>query len=279
MGRIDDIFRQLRATQRRGLMPFFCAGSPVPGMLPDLLAAAERAGACIAEIGIPFSDPVADGPVIAEAMNGALRAGVTPTGAFDEIAAARTRVNLGLVAMVSVSIVWRLGVGEVAARARDAGVDGFILPDLPAGEEDALLQTLRDAGFSVSLLVAPTTSPERAERIARSCSGFVYLLARAGITGESGGPPSAHAPAALSTTLPQRIAMLRSMTDLPIACGFGISTSDHVRAVTAHADAAIVGSALVRAVREAHQAGGDPVAAAESLIHTLAQGLFGPGRP
>jgi tryptophan synthase alpha chain len=266
MGRIDEIFAGLRVGGRRGLMPFVCGGYPGPGSLGAVLAEVERAGACIAEIGFPFSDPIADGPVIAAAMHEALGRGATPRVVFDEVRAARDGAGvqkLGLVGMVSVSIVWRLGVERTVELAKQAGMDGFIFPDLPADEGPELIERVKGAGLTASLLVAPTTTPQRAERIVRACSGFVYMLARAGITGESSAPPE----------IGERVAMLRGMTDLPIACGFGISTAEHVRAVVAHADAAIVGSALVRRMGQAHAAGEDVAAAAGAMVGELARGL------
>lgn len=263
MGRIDDIFRALRARGDKALMPFVCGGYPSPGTLPRVLPALEAAGASVVEIGIPFSDPIADGPVIAAAMHEALQQGATPRSMFEEVGAARAQTALGLVAMVSVSIVWRLGAGEVVRLARAAGLDGFIFPDLPAEEGSEILDQVRGAGMTASLLVAPTTTPLRAEQIVRACSGFVYLLARAGITGESSDLPDIAEP----------VRMLRGMTDLPIACGFGISTARHVRAVVDHADAAIVGSALVRRMGEAGAAGRDPVEAAAGLVRELGAGL------
>ncbi len=272
MPRIDDIFGSLRADGRKGLMPFLCAGYPTPEALGPALAAVESAGACIAEIGFPFSDPIADGPVIAAAMHQALGLGSTPQAVFDQVAAARADVRLkrlGLVGMVSVSIVWRVGIDGMIAGAKRSGLDGFIFPDLPADEGDELLGRVRDAGLSASLLVAPTTNKARAERIARASSGFVYLLARAGITGEQkdgGGSPAID-------QIAERVRMLRAVTDLPIACGFGIASAAHVRQVVEHADAAIVGTALVRRMGDAAARGGDPAHEAGLCVRELAEGL------
>lgn len=267
MSRINSIFADLRSQGRKALMPFLCAGYPRPGLLGDSLKAVEQAGASIVEIGIPFSDPIADGPVIAAAMHEALEAGLTPDAIFAEVAAARSAVNVGLVAMVSVSIVNRMSQQGLAsvdgfiAKAQKAGFDGFIFPDAPVEESGDLVSAARDHGMTASLLIAPTTSPDRAGRIAQASSGFVYLLARAGITGERDDAPE----------IAGRVEMLRQVTDLPIACGFGISTASHVRAVVAHADAAIVGSALVR--RMALGFGTDPVGQAKAFTESLAAGL------
>lgn len=265
---LDSIFADLRARRAKALMPFVCGMHPAPGSTAALLPALERAGASVVEVGYPFSDPIADGPVIAAAMHSALASGATPAGVNAEIAQARRDgCRVGVVAMVSVSIVQRLGASRFIAGAKDAGVDGFIFPDAPLEESGPLLGLARAAGLGASLLVAPTTPPDRAERIARACSGFVYVLARAGITGES---------RALDVgALSARLRHLRTVTDLPLACGFGISTPEQVRQVVhdAGADAAIVGSALVRRLTDAATAGHDPVAAAESFTRDLATGL------
>lgn len=267
--RIDAIFSELRTRKAKALMPFVCGVHPGPGDTAKVLPALERAGASIVEIGFPFSDPIADGPVIAAAMHEALLKGATPSGVLDEVRSVRSKLNsgigLGLVAMVSLSIVWRFGPAKLIEAAKAAGIDGFILPDLIIHESDELLGMVRDAGLSASLLVAPTTPPERAAQIAKACSGFVYLLARAGITGETGSLPDVSA----------NVRMLRSVTDLPIACGFGISSAEHVRHVVhaGGADAAIVGSALVRRMGQAAIDGHDPIASAETFTRDLARGL------
>jgi len=264
--RIDSVFAARRAAGKKCLAPFVVAGRPTVGALGDTLAALEAGGASLVEIGIPFSDPIADGPVIAEAMHKALQGGATLTGVFDAIRAARERVSLGLVAMASVSIVHRVGEREFVRRAKEAGLDGFIFPDAPLEESDSLLAAAGEAGLTASLLVAPTTPPERAAQIASACTGFVYLLARTGITGERSEAPD----------VASRVAMLREATDatdLPIACGFGISTAEHVRAVVEHADAAIVGSALVKRVEAAIAAGEDAADAAGAFTRELAAGL------
>lgn len=267
MSRIPAIFAELRTRKAKALMPFVCGGYPGPGDLQRVLPGLERGGASVVEVGIPFSDPIADGPVIAAAMHEALGKGATPAGVLKEIGAARAGLKLGVVAMVSVSIVQRIGGERFIDDAKRAGVDGFIFPDLPLEESGELIGLCRSAGLTASLLVAPTTEPARAEAIARSCSGFVYLLARAGITGE-GASVQAEAIAA-------RVKMLRSATDLPIACGFGISSAEHVRQVVSQggADAAIVGSALVRRMSQAAEQGRDAAAEAEMFCRELAKGL------
>lgn len=264
MGRIEDILSRLKSEGRRGLMPFLCGGHPTRGDLGRLIPALEGAGASVIEVGIPFSDPIADGPIIAAAMHEAIAGGATPASVLEEVASVRARTNVGLVAMVSVSIVHRMGGPRgFVDRAGRAGFDGFIFPDAPLEEAGELLAAARDAGKSASLLIAPTTPAPRAAEIAKASTGFVYLLARTGVTGEQTEAPEVAA----------RVRVLREMTDLPIACGFGISTREHVRAVVAHADAAIVGSALVKRITESAKAGRDPVVDAKVFVGQLASGL------
>jgi tryptophan synthase alpha chain len=263
MNRIDEIFAGLRSENRRALMPFVCGGHPSLDATAGMIEAAERAGASVVEVGIPYSDPIADGPVIASAMHEALTAGVTVEALFDRVKAVRERVSLGLVSMVSVSIIGGVGgPGRYCEMAKDAGFDGLIVPDSPWEESKAIHDACEANGLALSLLIAPTTPRERALEIAKRCTGFVYLIARSGITGEQTEAPEIAA----------RVAALREVTELPIACGFGIATPEHVRSVVEHADAAIVGSALVRRVSGSE----DPARDAESFLRELAGGLSVP---
>lgn len=268
--RIPAIFADLRTRSAKGLMPFICGGHPAPGDTTKLLHALAKGGASIVEVGFPFSDPIADGPVIAAAMYEALGKGVTPSSVLAEIRAYRENDTslspLGIVAMISISLVHTISPAKFIAEAKAAGVDGFIFPDVPVEESADLTSRCKDAGLTASLLVAPTTPPERAARIAKSCTGFVYMLARAGITGEGAEVPD----------VAPRVSMLRGVTDLPIAVGFGVSTAHHVRQIVHEggADAAIVGSALVRRLTSAAASGVDSASAAESFTRELAAGLI-----
>lgn len=263
MNRIDATFQDLRAGGRKGLMPYVCGGHPSLGATIEVLCGAADAGASLVEVGLPFSDPIADGPVIAAAMHEALESGVVPGGVLEAIGGVRGDIGVPLVAMVSYSIVHRIGVDSFCRQASACGIDGLIVPDLSVEEAPRLSEVAGSSGLVISLLVAPTTSAERAERIVSSCTGFVYLLSRVGITGgESGGPGAA---------IGANVARLRGMTDLPIACGFGISTASDVGMVVEHADAAIVGTALVRRMDD----GGEEEAGARGLsfIRELSTGL------
>lgn len=266
MGRIESIFSELKTANKKALMPFVCAGHPRPDSMPEVLLALQDAGASVVEIGIPFSDPIADGPVIAAAMHRAIQSGCTPGLALEQVASVRERLRIGLVAMVSISIMQRLSVGsgiaEVVARFRDAGFDGFIFPDLPLEESDAWRSAASEAGLSCTFLIAPTTPIERAAAIAKASTGFLYVLARSGITGERSDLPD----------ISGRVQELRGVTDLPIAVGFGISSAEQVRHVVQSADAAIVGSAFIRRLSDVPNEG-SPAQVAGDFCRQLCAGL------
>lgn len=264
MTRIINIFRELRSRSQVGLMPFVTGGFPSLKVTAEVLPALEAAGAHMVEIGIPFSDPIADGPVIAQSMHQALRAGVTPMDIFDMVRSVRGTVSMGLIAMVSTSIVTKVGKREFTSLVRRAGFDGLIVPDADteggaAGPAGRLARAAAEEGLTCSFLIAPSSSAARIRTLASMSSGFVYVLARVGITGERDEAPD----------VAGRIAQVRQATDLPIAVGFGISNPEHARAVGRHADAVIVGSALVRRMGESP----DPVAAAAEFTASLAEAL------
>ncbi len=266
MTRIDRIFQGHRDQGTKALMPFITAGDGGIAQLPDIVAGLDRGGASICEIGIPFSDPIADGPVIQASMTRALDAGTTVGQAFEAVSRVRSSTDMGLVAMVSYSIVYRIGLKRFVADAARAGFDGFIFPDLPLAESQAARGATAEAGLILSMLIAPTTPIERAQQIAAASTGFAYVVSRRGITGES---------SSLPPDLPDRLTKLREVTDAPMAVGFGISTTEQVRDVVSVADAAIVGSAMVRRL---HDRSGDPAAEAEQFTRELAAGLSGPTR-
>lgn len=259
MSRIDDIFAALRRDGRTALMPFLIGGYPSMEAFSSAVLSAEGAGARIIEVGFPFSDPIADGPVIACAMYEAIQAGTTPAKIFDAVGELRGLTSLGLVAMVSESIVHRIGVAKFIDRAASSGFDGLLVPDIDLSAAAEMSVLTAERGLAFAMLVAPTTSEQRMQRIVRLCRGFVYVLARTGLTGERSEAVSAAAP----------LEQLRRLTDLPLAVGFGISSAEQVKQVTRTADAAIVGSALVRRMGEAE----DPAVAAAAFIRELAAGL------
>lgn len=212
----------------------------------ELIRAADRAGAAVVEIGFPYSDSVADGPVIQESFNDVLSRGFRVADALRVAADVRPTVHCALVAMLSYTLIYRFGEGEFVREAKAAGFDGIIVPDCPVEESASLRDTARGNDLAFVGLIAPTSSSERRRRIASESTGFVYKIARAGITGER---------ADLPPELEREVADLRGLTTLPICVGFGISTPEQVRAVCRVADGVIVGSAVVRRIREAVLAG------------------------
>ncbi|MCZ2344001.1 MAG: tryptophan synthase subunit alpha [Bacteroidales bacterium] len=244
MNAIDSLFQRLRGEQRPAFMPFLTAGDPDLAFTTALLPAVATAGADMVEVGFPFSDPIADGPVIQASYTRALRHGLT----LDQIFAGLGQVTatpgwtMPLVAMASYSLIWKKGPDAFLDAAQAAGLSGAVVPDLPAEEADALAQRCRDRDFKLILLVTPTTSPARAERIVRACSGFVYVVSVVGITGER---------AAVSDTVRGVVDRLRQLTDLPLCVGFGVSQPEHVRELKPMVDGIIVGSALVRKLERA----------------------------
>ena len=276
MNRIERIFSDLRASGRRALMPFVTVGDPDIATTEALLPAMERAGASVVELGLAFSDPIADGPTIQASMARALEGkggggagegggGVRVKDALAMVRRVRPHVELGLVAMGSYSIVHRYGLERFVGDAAEAGVDGLILPDLPLEEAEEARDAAAGVGLVLAMLVSPTTPLDRARRIAGASSGFVYVLARSGLTGER---------AELPAELPERLAGLREATDLPLAVGFGISTPEQVREVTRVAEAAIVGSAVVRRIEATADRGREAVVReVEDFVRELAGGL------
>ena len=240
MSRIDSIFN----SKTKKLIPFIVAGDPSLDATEGAILAMAAAGADIIEIGIPFSDPIADGPVIAAAMHRALERGVTQDQVIELIKRVRPKVEIGLIAMVSHSIVRRCGGAAFLDRFANAGIDGFIIPDIDDAEAASLSAYCSSIGVSFSMLIAPTTPMKRIETLASLSSGFLYVLARTGLTGEQSELPN----------LSPRVSKIRSVTSLPLAIGFGISDANQVASVQEVADAAIVGSALVRRMEESDDA-------------------------
>ena len=235
-------------------MPFLVAGNPSLDATEGAILAIDSA-VDIIEIGIPYSDPIADGPVIAAAMHKALESGITPTDVFGMVQRIRAAVDAGIIAMVSHSIVRRSGGTDWLDQAKKAGFDGVIIPDIDDVEAKVMSDHCHNIGISFSMLVAPTSSDERIKTLASLSSGFLYILARLGLTGEQSNVPD----------ISKRIEQIRAITDLPLAVGFGISTKAHVQAVHEHVDAAIVGSALVRRMSEES----DPIASVEKFVREI----------
>ncbi len=238
--RLTQCLTRLRAEKRTVLCPFITAGYPDMRHLGGMLMALQNAGAGMVELGFPFSDPVADGPVIQESYRLALEKGADIGGILAEVRGARKAgFKLPLLAMISFSILFRYGTPRLAAEAAAAGIDGFILPDVTLEEAPAVIEEIGRHGLAGCLLVAPTTPPARRRAIGALCTGFVYYLSVTGITGER-----TSLPADLSANLLE----LRRLTDRPVCVGFGVSTPQQVQALSGLADGVIVGSALIRCI-------------------------------
>jgi tryptophan synthase alpha chain len=248
---LAQTFAQLRDKRQIAFMPFVPAGYPDLQTTAAVLASLERGGANIIEVGIPFSDPIADGPTIQAAFTAALAKKLKLADVFATIRAARPGVSIPLVAMVSYSIVYRYGVERFAATAKEAGFDGLILPDLPPPEAEAICTKVQAAGLDTILLVAPTTTAERRREIGRLSSGFIYYLSVTGITGERDRLPA---------DLAENVSNLKSLTDRPVCVGFGVSTAQHVKQLAQVADGAIVGSAIVKRMTQHREAGPSGIA-------------------
>jgi tryptophan synthase alpha chain len=250
---IRSQFDLLRQKKQIALMPFVPAGYPDLETTAVILPAIEAGGASLIEIGIPFSDPIADGPTIQAAFTEALAKKLKVVDVLRTVAAVRPNVSIPLVAMLSYSIVYRYGLERFLKDAKSAGFDALILPDLPPPEAQRVCESIRAAGLDTVLLIAPTSTPQRRKEIASLCSGFVYYLSVSGITGERDQLPS---------DLAANVAELKSLTDRPICVGFGIHKAEQVAQLAKIADGAIVGSAIVTRMKQHAAEGSASVASA-----------------
>jgi tryptophan synthase alpha chain len=259
VSRIADTFSRLRAHGRKGLVTFTTAGDPDLPRSGEILAALDRAGADVLEVGVPFSDPLADGPVIQRATERALAAGSSLRATLDVIASVRSTVNAPIVVFSYANPLLRMGVDAFAQKAADAGVDGVLALDLPIEEADDFRETMASKGIDTIFLLSPTTTDVRIKKAAELGSGFLYGISRLGVTGAR--DQVASGAAALA-------ARVRAHTTLPLALGFGVSRPEHVAEIGAYADAAVVGSALVSVIAE-HGGAPDLIARVEEYVRWL----------
>jgi tryptophan synthase alpha chain len=236
MTRLASTFARLREASSPGLVTYITAGDPDLDRTAGILRALDRAGADVLEVGVPFSDPLADGPVIQRATERALAAGTTLTGVLDLLNSLRAEIAAPVVIFSYANPILRLGAERFGDRAREAGVDGVLVLDLPIEEAGEFRTMLARRGIDTILLLSPTTTDDRLRRAAALGSGFLYAISRLGVTG---------ARDALAAGAREMVERIRKVSDLPVALGFGISKPDHVREVGQWADAAVVGSALV----------------------------------
>lgn len=241
MTRIGDRFLKLRTEGRKGFIAFLTAGDPSLDRTVDLALELEGAGVDVLELGVPFSDPLADGPVIQRASERALARGVTLERVLDAVRRIRRRSQLPLVLFSYFNPLFRYGLDRLTRAAREAGVDGVLVTDLPPEEASDWLEPMRAAELDTVFLAAPTSPDERLRRVADASRGFVYAVSRTGVTGERD---------ALSDDARPLVRRLKQLTGEPVALGFGIASPEQVKAAAEVADGVVVGSALVRYLEE-----------------------------
>ena len=258
--RIDTTFARLRAEGRAGFIAYLCAGDPSLEATRELVPALERAGVDIVEIGVPFSDPLADGVVNQMASTRALASGTTLKGVLECVRSIRANSQIPIVFYTYMNPVYRHGFDAFLADADAAGVDGVLFLDLPPDEDDASPELRMHGPLKRIRLIAPTTPLERIALLTRDASGFIYYVSREGVTGERSD---------VAAGIAERVAEIRKTTSLPVSVGFGISNPEQVRAVASVSDAVVVGSAIVKRIAEF---GGDPqlVEKVASFVRPLA---------
>ncbi|MEB3332452.1 MAG: tryptophan synthase subunit alpha [Synechococcaceae cyanobacterium] len=262
---IQRRFRQLQAEGRCALMPFLMAGDPEPSITRDTLLALQAAGADLIELGIPYSDPLADGPVIQAAAGRALAAGTTPAGVLELLRGLRGTLTIPVILFTYSNPLLNRGMEAFCRNAAEAGAAGLVVPDLPLEEAERLAPIAAAHGLDLVLLVAPTTPAERMARIHASSRGFTYLVSVTGVTGVR---------SALGNRVQPLVAALKALDGPPVAVGFGISGPPQARQVRSWgADGAIVGSALVKLMADAAARGDDVPAAAAGFCRELRAGL------
>ncbi|MCU1327940.1 MAG: Tryptophan synthase alpha chain [Bryobacterales bacterium] len=257
MSRITELFARLKSEGRTGMIAYLTAGDPTPDATPGLVAALERGGADLIELGVPFSDPIADGPVIQLAGDRAIKAGTTLKRVLAIAAEIRKSSEVPLLLFTYLNPALRYGFEKLAVDAKAAGIDGCLLTDVSVEEASEYVSVMRAAGLDTVFLAAPTSTEARLALVAKYSSGFVYLVSRTGITGEQ---------TSISDLAMPLVQRMRAHTDLPLAMGFGISTPAHVAVFNGKVEGVVVGSAVVRQIAR------DP-AGLEAFMSSLTQPL------
>lgn len=257
--RIDSRFVELRAAGKRAFVAYICAGDPTLDATIDIVLGLERAGADVVELGLPFSDPLADGVVNQMAADRALKAGASTAGVLDMIRRLRTRSQIPLVLFTYLNPVYTYGYERFHRDAAAAGADGVLVLDLPPDEAEQNAELKPTPDLRHIQLVAPTSAPERIASIARSAEGFVYYVSRLGVTG---------AQSEVAGGIAEQVAVIRGTTTVPVCVGFGVSSPEQAATVAAMADGVVVGSAIVKLI-EKHGAEPDVAERVEALVKPL----------
>jgi tryptophan synthase alpha chain len=263
MNRIDARFAQLRAAKQKGLVVYIGAGDPTLEATRQLALAFDQAGVDVLELGVPFSDPLADGLVNQLAAQRGLESGTTSKKVLETVAAIRQQSQLPLVLYIYFNLIHKQGLQHFIDGAARAGVDGLLVLDLPPEESENYETLMAAAGLCNIYLIAPTTPEDRMELIAKRARGFIYYVSREGVTGMQ---------SKISDTIAAMTAKIRAHTDLPIAVGFGISNPEQARQVAEHAEAIVVGSAIVNQIAE-HGHSADLVPLVSDFVRSLAKGV------
>ena len=264
--RIDTTFERLKANKAPAFIPFLTAGDPDLQTTEHIILGAQKAGADLIELGFPFSDPVADGATIQASYTRVLAAGQRVEDVFRLVESLRRHTDMPIVAMISYSLVFRMGFPAFLARACEAGLDGATIPDLPAEEMQPFCSLSEGSGFHLVCFVTPATTKRRRAMVLSLAKGFIYYISVRGITGERDTVPS---------DLMENLRQLKALSDLPVAVGFGISQPAQARAVAQLADGVIVGSAIVKRIHEAHLKGEDPIREAVDFMAEMARATKG----
>ncbi len=241
MNRIEATFKSLKAQNKKAFIPYIMAGDPSLKKAPDVVLMLERCGADIVELGVPFTDPLADGPTIQRAAERALKAGITLRKVIGLVRELRRLTQIPIVLMTYYNPVFKYGEDRFVMDAVSSGVDGVIIPDLPPDEAGGIIRLSRNVGLSTIFLLAPTSNADRIKRVAKASRGFIYYVSITGITG---------ARLLIDESTKESIKAIRDVTDRPVAIGFGIATPEEAQVVSAIADGVIVGSAIVRRLYE-----------------------------
>ena len=263
MNRIEERFTQLRRDGKKGFIVYIGAGDPNLAATRGLAIAFDKAGVDILELGVPFSDPLADGLVNQLAAQRGLESGTTPPKVLATVAAIRKHSEIPIILYIYFNLIHRVGLERFTRDAAKAGVDGLLVLDLPPEESDNYEALMRQAGLCHIYLVAPTTPEERMAFIVKRGSGFIYYVSREGVTGMQ---------KRVAANLAQQVAKIRAHTKLPVAVGFGISTPEQVKLVAQNADAVVVGSAVVNQIAE-HGKSKDLVKHASAFVKSLANAI------